>query len=147
PIFPAYLVDKWRICIRGQSSANENRSDVSPTGVRAAPHPTQGWGPFPPSLAVEATAETVTCLCRLCAGRATSRLAHPVGDELRDLGRRGADLDAARLESFLLCLRGARRAGDDRPRVSHRLAGRRREAGDVREHRFRHVLADEPRRL
>ena len=44
--------------------------------------------------------------------------------------------------SFFACA-VPRRAGDDRARVAHRLAGRRGEAGDVREHRLRHVLADE----
>ncbi len=63
------------------------------------------------------------------------------------LGRRRADLDAARLERVLLRLRGAGGAGDDRAGVAHRLAGRRREAGDVGEDRLRHVLGDELGRL
>src|SRR5436190_17148902 len=66
--------------------------------------------------------------------------AEALGDELRDLGRGRPDLDADGLERFLLRLRGAGGAGDDRAGMAHRLAWRRREAGDVGEHRLRHVL-------
>ena len=48
--------------------------------------------------------------------------------------------------SFLACAR-ARRAGDDRAGVTHRLAGRRREARDVGDDRLAHVLGDEVGRL
>ena len=66
-----------------------------------------------------------------------------LGNELRDLGRRGTDLDTAGLERFLLRLGSAGRAGDDRAGVAHRLAGRGGEAGDVGEDGLGHLLADE----
>src|SRR5947209_4051092 len=70
-----------------------------------------------------------------------------VGDELRHLGRRRADGDAARLQRLLLALGRSGRAGDDRTGVAHRLARRRGEAGDVGEHGLRHGLLDEARGL
>ena len=54
-----------------------------------------------------------------------------LGDELGGLGRRRADAHPTRLERFLLRLRRARGARDDRAGMPHRLAGRRGEAGDV----------------
>src|SRR5206468_745607 len=64
------------------------------------------------------------------------------GSEVGDLGRRRADLDAAGLERFLLSLRRARRTGDDRAGMPHRLARRRRKAGDVGDYRLRHARLD-----
>ena len=61
---------------------------------------------------------------------------------LRSLGRVAPDRDALRLQRLRLRLRRAGRAGDDRAGVAHALAGRRLEAGDVGDHRLRHVLAD-----
>src|SRR5207244_11467388 len=46
------------------------------------------------------------------AARGRARLLQALGDELSDLGRRRADLDAPRLERFLLRLRRAGGAGD-----------------------------------
>src|SRR5215204_2815350 len=68
--------------------------------------------------------------------------ADEVRGELSDLGRRRADADAAGLEGFLLGLRRAGGAGDDRAGVAHRLAGRRREAGDVGDDGLRHLGVD-----
>src|SRR5215213_6168335 len=68
-------------------------------------------------------------------------------DEAGDLCRRRPDDDPDRLERLLLGLRCARRAGDDRACVPHGLAGRRREAGDVREDRFLRLLGDPRGRL
>src|SRR6202043_4263006 len=49
----------------------------------------------------------------------------------------------ARLAGLPLALPGSRGAGDDGPGVTHGLARRSREAGDVGEHRLLPVLADE----
>src|SRR5215207_9908758 len=75
-------------------------------------------------------------LCR------ADKSASDIGRDLGDLGRRLADAHAARLERLLLRLRGAGGAGDNRARVAHRLAGRRREAGDVGDDRLAHVVCD-----
>src|SRR3954447_4605172 len=68
--------------------------------------------------------------------------AQHLGRNLRDLGRRLADAYALRLERVLLRGGGALRAGDDRAGVTHGLAGRSREAGDVGQHRLRDELGD-----
>ncbi|OKL53067.1 hypothetical protein BSZ39_11465 [Bowdeniella nasicola] len=62
--------------------------------------------------------------------------------EVRGFGRGLADLDANSLESFLLRLGGARRAGDDGASVSHGLALGSGEARDVADDRLRHAVLD-----
>src|SRR4029078_8969070 len=70
-----------------------------------------------------------------------------LGRELSGLGRRRADPDPALLERPLLCRCGAGRPGDDRPRMPHRLAGWRGEAGDVGDDGLGHIGLAEVRRL
>ena len=77
---------------------------------------------------------------------ATSRGAAATTSSATSVGVVPTLIPAASSASFFAC-GGARRAGDDRARVTHRLAGRRREAGDVREDRLRHVLGDVARGL
>src|SRR4051812_24015886 len=105
-------------------------SRAAGAGVTAAPHSAQNLAPSGRSWP------------QLTHVGTRPRLLQARSDHLSDLGRRRADLDAARLERFLLPGGRARGAGDDRARVAHRLAGRRGEAGDVREHRLRDVLGD-----
>src|SRR5665213_2231475 len=68
---------------------------------------------------------------------------HDLPHEPRGLARRLADLHADLLERFLLRRRGARRPGNDRPRVAHRLALGSGEAGDVTHDRLGHIRFDE----
>src|SRR5262245_47153835 len=67
--------------------------------------------------------------------------------DLRDLCWVAPHAHALRLERLGLRGRRALRAGDDRAGVAHRLPGRRREPGDVGEHRLRHALGDVVGRL
>ncbi len=69
---------------------------------------------------------------------------------LQQLGHRRAELGgrlhrahASFVERTEFVGRGALATGDDRARVAHALARRRRDAGDVRDHRLRHVILDE----
>src|SRR6187200_1167210 len=76
-----------------------------------------------------------------------SQSAAEFGRELSGLGRRRTHTDAARLERLLLPLGRSRGAGDDRPRMPHRLARWRREAGDIGNDGLRHLRLDEVRGL
>src|SRR4029077_6179772 len=73
--------------------------------------------------------------------------AEATGHEAANLGGCRADLNPDGLERFLLRLGRSRGAGDDRARVSHRLARRCGETGDVCEHGLRHVVLAVPRGL
>src|SRR5207244_8786778 len=81
-------------------------------------------------------------LTQRLSARAPSR-AREGSDELGGLRRRRADANALRLERVLLGLSRARRARDDRARVPHRLARRRRETRDVRDGRLAELRLDE----
>src|SRR5215472_5512378 len=73
------------------------------------------------------------------------RAPHDIAHQGRRLARHLADADARLLQGLLLRLGGARRAGDDRAGVTHRLAFRRGEPGHVADDRLAHVLLDERR--
>ncbi len=65
------------------------------------------------------------------------------GHRRAELGRRAHRRDAGMLEGRVLVRRGALAAGDHRAGVAHALAGRRRDAGDVGDHRLADVAVDE----
>src|SRR4051794_22303490 len=75
--------------------------------------------------------------------RVSGGLPQDLDRDLGDLGGGAPDAHALGLERLGLRRGGALRAGDDRARVAHRLARRRREAGDVADDRLGDVLADE----
>src|SRR6478735_6593334 len=68
-----------------------------------------------------------------------AELLHEAGDGLAELGRRRRDGDARLLQRGDLLGGRAFAAADDRARVTHALAGRRRLAGDERRDRLLHV--------
>src|SRR5689334_13986075 len=74
----------------------------------------------------------------------SSRLesAHDLGHQSGRLTGRLANTHADFFQRFLLRLRGAARAGDDRPGVAHRLPFGGRKAGDVADDRLRDVGGD-----
>src|SRR4051794_11302127 len=75
--------------------------------------------------------------------RVSGGLPQDLDRDLGDLGGGAPDAHALGLERLGLRRGGALRAGDDRARVAHRLARRRREAGDVADDGLGDVLADE----
>src|SRR5579859_1743571 len=63
-------------------------------------------------------------------------------EQLAHLGRVARDFDAAGLHHRQFLLRGSFAAGNNGARMSHPLAGRRRDACDETDHRLLHVLLD-----
>src|SRR3954452_408365 len=81
---------------------------------------------------------------RLLAGSALGdRGLGNLGGDFGHLGGRAPHAHPAGFERLGLGGGGALRAAHDRARVAHRLAGRRREAGDVSHHGLRDVVCDE----
>src|SRR5204863_9865085 len=76
-----------------------------------------------------------------------SQCADDVRHQATDLRGVSGDPASGGLECLDLRGGGPLRARDDRSRVPHLLAGRRSNAGDVRDNRLRHLRADELRGL
>src|SRR5579884_2125412 len=140
-----YCAAQWKTAsqprIASASAARSERSPRTSSASRSTSRRTSATTSSPRARSARVSRPPRNPVAPVTKTRTTSP--HAVGDELRDLGRRRPDLDAARLERFLLPLRRPGGARDDRAGVAHRLAGRGRESGDVREHRLRHVLGDE----
>src|SRR5205807_2867810 len=66
-----------------------------------------------------------------------------LGHDLADLGRVARDVASRVLERLDLRRRRSLAAGDDRPGVTHLLARRRGDAGDVRDDRLPHLVLHE----